>query len=45
MEGRLGGSKLDVGIAAKRQQIEQKTKKTSIGETWAGATREHLTLP
>ena len=47
--GRIGGSKLDIGIAAKRRQIEQKLCIERywevVGRLSIGATRDPLTLP
>ena len=34
--GRIRGSKLDIGIAAERRQIEQNFVLTCIGKSWMG---------
>ena len=34
--GRIGGSKLDIGMVAKRRQMEQTFVLTGIGKSWVG---------
>ena len=43
MGGRIGGSKLDIGIAAKRRQIEQNFVLRGIGKSWVGFRLAQLT--
>ena len=43
--GRSGGSKLDIGIAAKRQQIEQNFVLRGIGKSWVGFRLAQVATP
>ena len=43
--GRFGGSKLTIGIAAKRKQIEHNFVLRDIGKSWVGFQLAQLPTP